>query len=461
MRGALLVLVAWVCLEAALAQRPELDDHGRWAASLSCTEARNYVRSGFSERHGAPLAQGGAILLAREAPYLSQPPGDGALLAGWFELFGVSVRAARARTVFVGALAILVLGIASRSPSLPLAFGTIPAVLYYAHAAFPPFCGAAWLTVAAGARFARLRGGGRAALVVQGAALLLAMLTTWKGALFASVWLLSDLRSRRRDGVVLFALALLLLGSELGYVVATGQLGEIVEKLRLRTGAASWLRVLRYGRGLGYGHVLLGAAWFVARLRGGAWSARDKVALELFLAPVPWFLILRQRVSNHDHEMLYFAPALAFACWSVLEDLRARRHGALRVALAALMLAGTGLAVARDIEHRDDFTEPRELGALARELVAFDEAAATSSTEHSVIWAADRFVHLGVKTESELDALLAHGERPTCPRVFLLPSRDAATPLAAALRARFPCTERGGTLVFTLGNKPAPGGRSR
>lgn len=464
MRAALLVVIAWACIEAALAQRPDFDDHGRWAASLSSTEARNFVRYGVGARGGAPLAQGGALELAREAPYLSQPVGDGMLLAGWFRVFGVSVRAARARTVTVGVLALLALAIVSRSALLPLVFGSIPIVVYYAHAAFPPFVAAASLTIAAAARFARLEGRGRGALAVQLLALAVAMGTSWKGILFAGVWLLSDLRARRRDGVIVFVCALSLLTVALAFVFSTGQVGEIVEKLRLRTGSASWLRVIRYGRGLGYGPVLLFGAWLLLRFARGTWATRDRVALELFLAPVPWFLVFRQRVSNHDHEMLYFAPALAFAGWSVLEDLLARRRGSLRAALVALMLVGTGGAIARDIEHRDDFLEPRALGALVRSLVAFDEAAATSSPEHSVIWEADRFVHYGVKTARELDELV---ERPRSslivPVVFVLPLpvRGTDGELLIALVRRFPCSRKDNALVFDLGNRRSSGQRSR
>jgi hypothetical protein len=270
-------------------------------------------------------------------------------------------------------------------------------------------------------------------------------------------------------------------------------LGEVVEKIRLWTGSASWLRVIRYGCGLGYGHVLVGAAWAVMTARawtrrGGSTSrgadARDgtpsigdavptdaslraRVAIELALAPIPWFLVFRARVSNHDHEMLYFAPALAFACWSVLEEvrrsLRAGRddgpRGILRQSLLALMLVATGGAVAADIEHRDDFTEPRELGALIGTLTSPDEPSATSSSEHSVIWAADRFVHLNVKTEADLEALLA--KEKLAPRLFVLPERDANLPVAAALARRATGEKHGPFLVFTLGNMRSPKERSR
>jgi hypothetical protein len=121
------------------------------------------------------------------------------------------------------------------------------------------------------------------------------------------------------------------------------------------------------------------------------------------------------------------------------------------------MLVATGLAVGLDIEHRDDFTEPRELGVAVREAVPFDEAAATSSTEHSVIWEADRFVHLGVATEHDLDELVARGQPR--PRIFVVPEREKD--LIASLARRFPSSRRGAAVVFDLGNKDAPNGRSR
>lgn len=468
-----LVLVSWAAVEGVLSRRPDLDDHGRWAAALSLTIARNYLRYGLAE-DATPLANGGSYELAREAPYFDQPTGDHLALAAWLRVTGVSVPAARARTVVWGLLALVALawgaaGVreARAGPwALALALGTIPIVLYYDHAAFPPAVAASAVAIAAGARLRRLSGGGAGALVVQALALVVVLGTSWKGILFAGVWGLSDLVALRRgerrrdglrDGLWLLWLALVVLAVEVLYLETHGGLAAWLAKGAKRAGSpgpvlVAVVRVLRYGRGLGYGHVLLGLAWAVAavrRLRAGRSTLADRVALELFLAPVPWFLVFRERVANHDHEMLYFAPALAVASWQTLSDLAARARGSLRVGLVALMLVVTGGAVAGVIEHKDDLASPRVLGDVARFVATPDEAVATNLRELSISWESDRYCHTGVESLEALEALLAKSG-PTRPRYFLLEEGEGTDALARALAAKFSARRVRGVLVFEL-----------
>jgi len=437
------------------------------------------VRYGFLAVGGAPLANGGTLDLAREAPYFDQPTGDYLALGLWFEVFGISVPIARARTVAWGVLALAALGwgAATRngprkaSPALlPLAFGSVPIVAYYDHAAFPPAIAVSALAIIAGARLRRQEGAGAWALALEVAALVVVLGTTWKGILFASVFGASDLLAKRagpghgepgrgRDGLLLMSVACLGVALEVGHLVSQGGAAAWLAKGALRAGSAGpflaglW-RVARYGRGLGYGHVLLGLAWgagALKRARRGAFTNVDRVTLELLLAPLPWYLVFRERLVNHDHELLYLAPGLALACWQVLGDLLARKHGTLRVVLAAAMLVVTGAGIASILEHKDDLTQPRELGAVARAVCSPDEAWATSSPEISVIWEADRFVHLNVRAMGELDALLSRGGK-LAPRWFVIPypGEPAERVLTEELRRRFPEERRGDVLVFDL-----------
>ncbi len=460
---AALILIAWLAVEGTLARRADLDDHGRFTAAVYATVARNYVRDGFLADGGTPHKNGGAPELAREARYLNWPVRDFIEQGLWFKAFGVSVPVARARTVAWGTLAVaalLVAGLASRrrtGPLLALAFATCPFIAYYAHAAVPQAVTVSAIAIAAAARLRRLEGAGPRALVVQALAVTIAVTTTWEGLLFPLAWAVSDLRARRRDGPILLGLAVLLCAGQGAYAFALGGADAALAKAASRASSpgpllATLIRIARYSRSLGYGHALLVLAWLVAALgrrRRGEATPLDRAATELLLAPIPWFLVFREHVAIHDIELMYFAPGVALAAWSALDGLAARSRGGLRVALASLMLVVTGGGVAGILEHKDDWTLPRELGVAARESARFDEAVATSSSEFSIVWEADRFVHLEVKTWDDLAKLVARGGK-TVPVRFVLPEREADSELGRALAAHHPFMRVASAIVFDL-----------
>jgi hypothetical protein len=478
---ALFVVVLIGAAEGALARRDRLDDHCRHTAAVYMTAARNYARYGFLVEGAAPLANGGAYELAREGRYLNWPVRDFLELGLWFEVFGDGVRVARAQTVFWAILALAALAWggpalarlrgssaadAASAALLPLVLGVTPFFIYYAHAACPQSVTVAAVAIAAAARLRRLDGGGWASLAVQGAAVLVAVSTNWEGLLFPLAWAAFDLRRGRRDGLLLAALALAVVGLEAGYIVLEGGTRAWLEKASLRAGSPgpAWrsiVRVVRYGRSLGYGHVLLALAWAAhasRRWRRGATLATDRVALELLLAPLPWFVVFREHVVVHDCEMFYFAPGVTVAATLAVLELSERSRGRARAALAVLMLVATGSWIGGVIEHRDDLTFPRALGEAARETTRPDQAVATNTTEFSVAWEADRFVHFEVQSMEELDRLRRLPR--TAPVRFLLcdpqdpevapGDRAAFEELRRRLSERFRCESRGRVLVFSL-----------
>jgi hypothetical protein len=219
------------------------------------------------------------------------------------------------------------------------------------------------------------------------------------------------------------------------------------------------VRVLRYGRELGYAHALLaaiGAGLAVRAARGGRATGLERLSLELLVAPLPWYVVFRQHVAIHDFEVLFFAPGVACAATVAIESLARRGRGAARVVVAAALLVATGAGVALALERRDVWTEPRELGEAIRDRTRFEEPAATSSIEHSIIWTSDRYVHLDVRDEAALDALLAARDG-AAPVAFALPRREADGELGRALARRFAAEANGDVLVFDL--RRAPRGR--
>jgi hypothetical protein len=461
------VLVAWGSLEAGLSRRADLDDHGRYTAAVYMTAARNYARLGFTAEGGVPLVQGGSPELARKGRYLNWPVPDFLELGLCFKLAGATVPVARAWSAFWGFVGLVGLAwgagaLAWRkrrelAPAvLVLAFGSSPLFLYYAHAASPQAIAVALLAVAVGARLRRLAGGSRAALALQAGATVASLSVTWEPILFALAWALSDLRARRRDGLWTLAFAGAFVGAQVAFLVHMGGADAWLAKAAQRVSSPDpfWkdaLRIARYGRGLGYAHALLGLAGLVTlvgRARRKSLTPVDHAALELLLAPVPWFLVFREHVAVHDVELLYFVPGLSLLVAIALEDLARRKHARVRVALAAFALVLTGAAIGcfgpGSIEHRDDWDEPRRLGAVAREVASPDEAVATSSPELSAVWEADRFVHTRVLSPEALDAA------DPKPRWFVLPERERATALGEALSRRAHPTERDGFLVFDL-----------
>jgi hypothetical protein len=457
---AVAVVVSFALVEGALATRQDLDDHARFTASVYMTAARNYVRHGFLEEWGVPLINGGALELARESRYLSWPVREFLEVGVWFSVFGPSVPVARARTVFWVTLALLALASRGRAdaPLWPLAFGSCPFVLYYAHAAVPQVVTVSAVAVAAAARLRRLEGGGRRALLVQVLALVLAVSTTWEGILFALAFALSDVWAGRRDGLLVLGVAAGVCLLEIAAILALGGGASVFATAARRASSPgpileTLIRIVRYGRSLGYGHALLtlaGLVVVVRRLRARTATPTDRLALELLLAPLPWFFVFRQHVALHDIQLMYFAPGVATAAWIALRHLRGRTHGRLRVVLAAGMLVVTGAGVAAIVEHRDDWSLPRLVGAAARETSRPDEAVATSTAEHSVIWEADRYVHLGVASVADLERVRRHSASGFAPAWFVLPEAEERTALGLALAHGFPSRRYDGAIAFDL-----------
>ncbi|MCO5167244.1 MAG: hypothetical protein M9894_12900 [Planctomycetes bacterium] len=471
-RGAALSLavVAGVALaQGALSTRQDPDDHARFTRAVYMTAARSYVRHGYLAEGGAPLKSGGPLELARHAPYLNWPVRDYWELALWFEAFGEAVPVARARTAFwtvvatgalaLGAAALLAAGLTGRArppaAGLALAFAACPYVVYYGHAGMPQAVTIAGVCLAAAGRMRARAGRGGLALQVAGVAL--AVTTTWEGLLFPLVWAATDLRAGRREGPLLLGLALALVAAQVAHIAALGGLDAWLTRAASRT-APPWsssletaVRLARYGRGLGYLHALLALVWAAQawrRWRRDRSTTADALTFELLLAPVPWFVVFREHVSTNDVQFLYLVPGLAMASWLALGELAGAGRPR-RCAVGFVALALTGAAVGADIEHRDDWALPRELGAVLREACAPDEAAATSSLEFSIVWEADRFVHLEVRTPEELEALLARDDALQ-PAVFALPAAEADGPLGRALAARAPARRAGEVLVFDL-----------
>jgi hypothetical protein len=459
---AILVIAIFVVAEAALARRNDLTDHGRYTAAVYMTAARNYARYGFLQEGGAPLANGGALEVARQGRYLNWPVRDFMELGAWFRIFGAEVRVARAQTLFWSVLALVALAWAMRSALWPLALATSPFFIYYAHAACPQAVTVAAIAVAAAGRLVRLRDGGRFPLAVQAFGVFIAVTTTWEGLLFPVVWAISDLRARRRDGLLLLAFASAVIGLEVAYLLLEGGWEAWRAKALLRASSPGPLlhtvvRVARYGRSLGYGHVLLAFLWLVWIRKK---SEADRVALELLLAPSPWFLVFREHVAVHDVEMFYFAPGVSLAATLALESLATRRFGKLRLGLALAMLVGTGSVIGGVLEHKDDLTLPHALGEIARHETTGDQAFATSTEEFSVAWESDRFVHTGVRSLEELSKL---SPAPVCMIVPEPSDREVAEAERDSLRrlvlelSRYPVRRRDRALVFDLtGIKEGP-----
>lgn len=446
------VVIVWVAAEAPLCARADLDDHNRYTAAQCSIAARNYVRYGVAVEGGVPLAnQSGPLGLARTGRYVSQPPRSYLELAVWFRLLGEKIAVARAWSVAWCAVALVALGVGaargrSTAPALlPLLVATAPGFAHYAHAVSPTGVGVAAILVAAAARLARLEGAGRGALALFVGATALATATAYGSVFFAVVWAISDRRERKDGLVALAAVAVVVVGVIGWFTLAAGP-DAWISRLAVRTGDAGpsgLARVARYlARDVGPVLPALAVAWALG-LRRRARTPADRVALELLLGPLPWFLVFRELVAKHDYEVLWFVPGLALGAWSATRGLSSRRLAA----IGALSI-GAGVVLGARLEERDEWSEPRAIGQALRATTSFEEPAATSSIELSIVWEADRFVEMGVTDEAALEALLARPKAP--PVAFALPRREGDGDLGRALARRFPSKELGDVLVFDL-----------